>query len=160
MQTFHADEMILKEGEVNDSMFKILSGSVAVFNRYGEKEEHLIGIYSKGRCFGELNVFSDLPCIHWKNSLPPTRGMSSTSWEIWLIRSGWCRRILSFWSMISRKRKTRIRRRRTRSERRLCSTRIRRTIPLRIWYIRMCWHERSVFRGNLPWNWGWEITRR
>lgn len=64
MQTFHADEMILKEGEVNDSMFKILSGSVAVFNRYGEKEEHLIGIYSKGRCFGELNVFSDLPCIY------------------------------------------------------------------------------------------------
>ena len=64
MQTIHADEMILKEGEVNDSMFKILSGSVAVFNRYGEKEEHLIGIYSKGRCFGELNVFSDLPCIY------------------------------------------------------------------------------------------------
>ena len=64
MQTFHADEMILKEGEVNDSMFKILSGSVAVFNRYGEKEEPLIGIYSKGRCFGELNVFSDLPCIY------------------------------------------------------------------------------------------------
>lgn len=64
MQTFHADDMILKEGEVSDSMFKILSGSVAVFNRYGEKDEHLIGIYSKGRCFGELNVFSDLPCIY------------------------------------------------------------------------------------------------
>ncbi len=64
MQTFHAEEMILKEGEESDSMYKILSGSVAVFNRYGEKEEHLIGIYSKGRCFGELNVFSDLPCIY------------------------------------------------------------------------------------------------
>ena len=64
MQTFHVDDMILKEGEVSDSMYKILSGSVAVFNRYGEKEEHLIGIYSKGRCFGELNVFSDLPCIY------------------------------------------------------------------------------------------------
>lgn len=64
MQTFHAEEMILKEGEESDSMFKILSGSVAVFNRYGEKGEHLIGIYSKGRCFGELNVFSDLPCIY------------------------------------------------------------------------------------------------
>ncbi len=64
MQTFHAEEMILKEGEESDSMYKILSGSVAVFNRYGEKEEHLIGIYSKGRCFGELNVFSNLPCIY------------------------------------------------------------------------------------------------
>lgn len=64
MQTFHAEEMILKEGEESDSMYKILSGSVAVYNRYGEKGEHLIGIYSKGRCFGELNVFSDLPCIY------------------------------------------------------------------------------------------------
>ena len=64
MPTFHAEEMILKEGEESDSMYKILSGSVAVFNRYGEKEEHLIGIYSKGRCFGELNVFSNLPCIY------------------------------------------------------------------------------------------------
>ena len=91
MQTFHADDMILKEGEVSDSMFKILSGSVAVFNRYGEKDEHLIGIYSKGRCFGELNVFSDIestrrlpimmcwlcasPVIRWRNLLPPMREM-------------------------------------------------------------------------------------
>ena len=64
MQTFHAEEMILREGEESDSMYKILSGSAAVFNHYGEKDEHLIGIYSKGRCFGELNVFSDLPCIY------------------------------------------------------------------------------------------------
>ena len=64
MQTFHAVDMFLNVGEESDSMYKILSGSVAVFNRYGEKEEHLIGIYSKGRCFGELNVFSDLPCIY------------------------------------------------------------------------------------------------
>lgn len=42
-------------------MYKILSGSVAVYVRYGEEDEHLIGIYSKSRCFGEMNVLSEQP---------------------------------------------------------------------------------------------------
>ena len=58
MQKFHADEVILKEGETYGEMYKIVSGSVAVYIRYGEKEEHLIGIYSKPKCFGETNVLS------------------------------------------------------------------------------------------------------
>lgn len=64
MQKFHADEVILKEGAVYSEMYKIVSGSVAVYIRYGEKEEHLIGIYSKPKCFGEANVFSDQPGIY------------------------------------------------------------------------------------------------
>ena len=54
MLTFRADEVIMREGE-------ILSGSVAVYVRYGEEDEHLIGIYSKSRCFGEMNVLSEQP---------------------------------------------------------------------------------------------------
>ncbi len=61
MQTFRADEVIMREGEVCDAMYKILSGSVAVYVRYGEEDEHLIGIYSKSRCFGEMNVLSEQP---------------------------------------------------------------------------------------------------
>lgn len=61
MQTYHADEIIMREGKNCDAMYKILSGSVAVYIRYGEKDEHLIGIYSKGRCFGEMNVLSGQP---------------------------------------------------------------------------------------------------
>ena len=64
MQKFHADEVILKEGETYGEMYKIVSGSVAVYIRYGEKEEHLIGIYSKPKCFGETNVLSDQPGIY------------------------------------------------------------------------------------------------
>lgn len=64
MQKFSADEMIMREGEKCDAMYKILSGSVAIYMRYGEKDEHVIGIYSKPRCFGELNIFSDQPCIY------------------------------------------------------------------------------------------------
>ena len=64
LKTFQEDEVILREGEVCGEMYKIISGSVAVYNRYGERDEHLIGIYSKGRCFGELNVLSDLPGVY------------------------------------------------------------------------------------------------
>lgn len=61
MWTYHADEIIMREGRPCDAMYKILSGSVVVYIRYGEEDEHLIGIYSKGRCFGEMNVLSDQP---------------------------------------------------------------------------------------------------
>ena len=64
MQTFHADEIIMREGQRCDAMYKILSGSVVIYMRYGEEDEHVIGIYSKSRCFGELNVFSEQPCIY------------------------------------------------------------------------------------------------
>lgn len=64
MQTFRADEVIMREGEVCDAMYKILSGSVAVYVRYGEEDEHLIGIYSKSRCFGEMNVLSEQPGVY------------------------------------------------------------------------------------------------
>ncbi len=45
-------------------MYKILSGSVAVYVRYGEEDEHLIGIYSKSRCFGEMSVISEQPSVY------------------------------------------------------------------------------------------------
>jgi len=58
MLTFHADDIIMKEGGTYEEMYKIISGSVAIYIRYGEKEEHLIGIYSKPKCFGETHVLS------------------------------------------------------------------------------------------------------
>lgn len=64
MQSFHADEIIMREGTRCDTMYKVLSGSVAVYVRYGEKDEHLIGIYSKHRCFGEMNVLSEELCTY------------------------------------------------------------------------------------------------
>ena len=64
MMKFHADDIIMKESGTYEEMYKIISGSVAVYIRYGEKEEHLIGIYSKSKCFGETNVLSDQPNIY------------------------------------------------------------------------------------------------
>ncbi len=64
IQSFHADDIIMREGTRCDTMYKVLSGSVAVYVRYGEEDEHLIGIYSKHRCFGEMNVLSEEPCTY------------------------------------------------------------------------------------------------
>lgn len=64
MLKFHADDIIMKENGIYEEMYKIISGAVAVYIRYGEKEEHLIGIYSKPKCFGEPNVLSSQPSIY------------------------------------------------------------------------------------------------
>jgi len=64
MKTFQPDEVILKEGETCDAMYKILSGSAIVYVRYGEKDEHVVGIYSKPRCFGEWNLFTGEPSAY------------------------------------------------------------------------------------------------
>lgn len=64
MQKFSADAVIMREGEKCNAMYKILSGSVVLYMRYGEQDEHIVGIYSKSRCFGELNLFSEQPCIY------------------------------------------------------------------------------------------------
>lgn len=64
MVTFQAEEVIIQEGRSYDEMYKIVSGSVAVYMRYGEEDEHLLGIYSKSRCFGEINVLSEQPSIY------------------------------------------------------------------------------------------------
>lgn len=54
----------MREGEYFDEMYKIVSGSVEVYIRYGERDEHLIGIYSKSKCFGEMNVLSDQAALY------------------------------------------------------------------------------------------------
>lgn len=64
MQKFNADAVIMREGERCGAMYKVLSGSVVLYMRYGEQNEHIVGIYSKQRCFGELNLFSEQPCIY------------------------------------------------------------------------------------------------
>ncbi len=64
MLQFHADDIIMKEGGTYEEMYKIVTGSVAVYSRYGEKDEHLIGIYSKSKCFGEIHVLSGQPSLH------------------------------------------------------------------------------------------------
>ena len=38
IQSFHADDIIMREGTRCDTMYKVLSGSVAVYVRYGDED--------------------------------------------------------------------------------------------------------------------------
>lgn len=64
VEAFEPDTVILREGEPCDYMYKILSGAVELYLRYGTAEEHLIGIASGARCFGEHNLLTGQPCAY------------------------------------------------------------------------------------------------
>lgn len=57
------DETVLvKEGDTCFEVFKIVSGKVAVYTGFGEKEEYLIGILPQGKFIGLESFFSGKPC--------------------------------------------------------------------------------------------------
>ena len=56
MQKFPEDTVIIREGELTNEMYKIISGKAAIYINYGEKNEYLLGILSEQQCFGELGI--------------------------------------------------------------------------------------------------------
>ena len=58
------DTMILKEGEINLDMYKIVSGHVEMYTGYGTEDEVLIGWLGPGTCFGEFGVLTGQPAIY------------------------------------------------------------------------------------------------
>lgn len=55
------NEVILKEEEVNRVLYKIVSGSVAMYINYGQDREYLVGVISAGKCFGETGFLVGAP---------------------------------------------------------------------------------------------------
>lgn len=64
MLKFQEDAVILKQGESEKAMYKVLSGNVALYLNYGEPDEYLVGILGEQRCFGELSVLCDQASLH------------------------------------------------------------------------------------------------
>ena len=64
MIVFKPDTVILREGEVNEFMFKILKGHAEVYVGYGTKHESLLGILSEQACFGEFGLLLKKPAIY------------------------------------------------------------------------------------------------
>ena len=60
MKQFKEDDIILRQGDVSECMYKIVYGKAAVFINYGEKDEHLIGILSEQKCFGAFGPVSGI----------------------------------------------------------------------------------------------------
>ncbi len=55
---------IIKEGEVNLDMYKIVSGHVEMYTGYGTDREVLIGILGPGSCFGEFGLLTGDKAIY------------------------------------------------------------------------------------------------
>ena len=46
MKKFSEDEVIIREGETYEEMYKIVSGRAALYLQYGTENEYLIGVLS------------------------------------------------------------------------------------------------------------------
>ncbi|SFI22649.1 Cyclic nucleotide-binding domain-containing protein [Pseudobutyrivibrio sp. OR37] len=68
-----ADTMILKEGEINLDMYKIVSGHVEMYTGYGTPNEVLIGVLGPGTCFGEFGILTGQPAIYTIIAFSKTR---------------------------------------------------------------------------------------
>ena len=61
MKKFSEDEVIIREGETYEEMYKIVSGRAALYLQYGTENEYLIGVLSDGKWFGEISVLTGKP---------------------------------------------------------------------------------------------------
>ncbi len=62
--SFPAESLILKEGEVNLDMYKIIQGRAEMYIGYGTDNELLVGIIGPGACFGEMGLLMEAPAIY------------------------------------------------------------------------------------------------
>ncbi|MCR4908819.1 MAG: cyclic nucleotide-binding domain-containing protein [Lachnospiraceae bacterium] len=61
---YEAESVILREGEINSEMFKIVKGHAEVYVDYGSEQETLIGIIGEHSCFGEFGLLLHKPSIY------------------------------------------------------------------------------------------------
>ena len=62
--SFPAETLILREGEVNLDMYKIIQGRAEMYTGYGTDKEVLLGIIGPGACFGELGLLLQAKAIY------------------------------------------------------------------------------------------------
>ena len=64
IQKFSADDIILREGETNDAIYKIITGSAVCWFKYGTDDEYVLSSVADGECFGEYSVLTGEPSIY------------------------------------------------------------------------------------------------
>lgn len=70
---YKEDEIILKQGDPDKSLYKIISGQVAVYINYEQDDEYLVGIQSFPSCFGEMTILSGQPSFYTVIALTDTK---------------------------------------------------------------------------------------
>lgn len=61
---YEEDTIILREKGVNNQMYMVTSGTVALYVNYGKEEEYLLGLCNKGTVFGEMGILCHSPSIY------------------------------------------------------------------------------------------------
>lgn len=61
---FSRDSIIIREGEANPDMYKIVQGNVELYTGYGTDKELLLGIIGPQSCFGEFGMLLQVPSIY------------------------------------------------------------------------------------------------
>ena len=56
--------VVLKEGEINMDMYKILKGHAEIYRGYQTKNETLLGLLKPGAFFGEVGLLTGKPSIY------------------------------------------------------------------------------------------------
>lgn len=64
LTTIPAETVLLREGEDNFEMYKILKGKAELYTGYGTDNEVLLGILGEGACFGEFGLLTHKPAIY------------------------------------------------------------------------------------------------
>ena len=60
-KSFGNGEIIIREGDMGNSFFQLLEGTVGVFANYGSDEEVKYGVIEAGQYFGEMAVIESYP---------------------------------------------------------------------------------------------------
>ena len=61
---FSRDSVIIKEGEMNPDMYKIVQGNAELYTGYDTDKELLLGIIGPHACFGEFGMLIQAPSIY------------------------------------------------------------------------------------------------
>ena len=64
MLRFSADEILLREGELNTDMYKIISGRAVCYLNHGQENELVVGGLKEGNTFGEYSLLTGEPEIY------------------------------------------------------------------------------------------------
>ena len=64
LKEFASDSMILKEDTICTKMFIVVEGKVILYKNYGTEDEYVIGVCSKSKTFGEMNLFTNEPSFY------------------------------------------------------------------------------------------------
>lgn len=79
---FPQDSVILKEGEVNLDMYKIIKGNAELYTGYGTDREVLLGVIGPHSCFGEFGLLMGAPAIYTVVAFSDVYAMRITEGEM------------------------------------------------------------------------------